>query len=83
MTTFSKRLRRHVVLEQLFICVGAAHLSSGSRSLPAAVHIQPGHNYSQPEETAPCGPLMLLDGRSGLIGQRPICHTIWAFDHES
>ncbi|KAG8001104.1 hypothetical protein GBF38_006619, partial [Nibea albiflora] len=36
---------------------------TGSRSLPAAVHIQPSHNYSQPEETAPCGPLMLLDGR--------------------
>lgn len=35
-------------------------------SLPAAICIQPGHNYPQPEENAPCDPFMLLDARSTL-----------------
>lgn len=36
-----------------------------------------------PEEAVPRGPLMLLDGRSELIGRRPLCRTIWASQHES
>lgn len=59
-----------VFVEHLFIA--AVHLSSSASCRLHSV---------QPGETAPCGPLTLLDGRSELIGRHPICRTIWAFQH--